>query len=304
MKTIGDDIVSLLGSAKHNALVVAPFMRSEALSPLLDSISDGVEITVVTRWRPTDLLSGVSDLDIYDVVKSKNAALYIRHDLHAKHFAADDRCLIGSANVTLTALGWRTPANLELLTPISRKSQSIINFEKKLFSGAILATAQQHDFLTKFLSHFRKLDISIPNAGDDKWYPLLPDWIPQIRNPEELYSVYNQSTDVSRTALKSMKKEIDQIGVIPGLNEEEFRIWIAAKIGQAPLIVQVIQHIEEHGDMTEDALSDILNQTDSDETRPEAREVLQVLKHWLTYFLQTHYQTAPDSIKLIRAKNI
>ena len=304
MKTLGDDITLLLGSAKRNALVVAPFMRSEALSRLLDGISDGVEITVVTRWRPADLLSGVSDLDIYDVIKSKNAALYIRHDLHAKCFAADDRCLVGSANVTLTALGWRTPANLELLTPISRKSQDIINFEKTLFSGAILATAEQRDFLTKFLIQFRKLDISIPNVRDDKWYPLSPNWIPQIRNPEELYSVYNKSADVSRTALESMQKEIDQIGVIPGLNENEFRTWIAAKIAQAPLIVQVIQHIDENGHMTEDALSDILNQIDSHETRPKVREVLEVLKRWLTYFLQTHYETAQASIKLIRARKI
>ena len=90
VKTPGDDIASLLCGAQKSALIVAPFMRSEALSRLLDSIPVGTETKIVTRWRPADLLAGASDFGVYDIAESKKVPLYLRHDLHAKFFAADD----------------------------------------------------------------------------------------------------------------------------------------------------------------------------------------------------------------------
>lgn len=304
MNLSGDHIVSLLASARKKALIVAPFMRSEALSRLLDSVPEGVETTVVTRWRPADLLAGASDLEVYDIARSRGAALYIRHDLHAKYFAADEACLIGSANVTLTALGWRTPANLELLTRASRSADHILKFERKLFEGATHATIEQRDYLESLLDRLRKKDIAIPDTKNETWNPLPPTWIPQVRNPEELYSVYEKSSDIGRTTLKDMQGEIDRMGIIPGLNEEEFRVWVAAKITQVPLIAKIIEHINRHGPVTEDVLEELLNRIGADEKRPEAREILEVLQRWLTYFLRTHYETVQDAVKLIRARNI
>ena len=98
MKTLGDELSSLLSGAQQNVLIVAPFIRSEAFSRLLDSIPIGTKTTVVTRWRLADLLAGTSDLGIYDLSESRSIPLYLRHDLHAKIFAVDDTCLVGPAN--------------------------------------------------------------------------------------------------------------------------------------------------------------------------------------------------------------
>ena len=132
MKIPADEIIELLSSARKSALIVAPFVRSESLSPLLDSVPLNIETVVVTRWRPADLLAGVSDLDIYDVAEEKAVQLHLRNDLHAKMFAADDKCLVGSVNVTHTALGWRSPSNFELLTPVARTASHIVEFENAL----------------------------------------------------------------------------------------------------------------------------------------------------------------------------
>jgi len=61
----------------------------------------------------------------------KEPELYIRQDLHAKFFAADDRCLVGSANVTSAALGWREPANLELLIPVKRTTAEVVALRRR-----------------------------------------------------------------------------------------------------------------------------------------------------------------------------
>ena len=167
-------------SPNRTVLIVAPFMRSGALTRLLDSIPDGTDIQVVTRWRPADLLSGASDLGVYDLAESRAAPLYLRHELHAKLFAADDMCLIGSANVTDTGLGWRSPANLELLVPIARTADHIVEFEAALLAGALRATAEHRDRLEELIEKLRGLPVLIPGREDDgsTMGLLPPSWVP------------------------------------------------------------------------------------------------------------------------------
>ena len=64
---------------------------------------------------------------------------------------------IGSANVTNTALGWRTPANFELLIPVARRTDHVVKFEQALLAGAVRATAGQRDHLETLLKKLRDL---------------------------------------------------------------------------------------------------------------------------------------------------
>ena len=306
MKALGDEIISLLSEAQENVLIVAPFMRSEALYRLLENIPVGIETTVVTRWRPTDLLSGASDLGVYDLVASKSASLFLRYDLHAKYFATDDKCLIGSANVTQTALGWRTPANFELLVPVARTTETIVEFENELLTGAVQATAIQRDLLEELLKKLRELTVVIPETDENKTTMglLSPSWVPRVRNPEELYSVYCGNSDFSRSAYRTMQEDLAQFGAVPGMDEEGFRAWVASTISQTPLVARVIQNIDTNGQVTEAELSSLLAKIGVDEKVHHSRDVLEVLQRWLTYFFPIQYETARDSIKLIRATKL
>ena len=164
---------------------------------------------------------------------------------------ADDKCLVGSANVTDTALGWRTPANLELLIPIARTAPSIIRFEEQLFAGAVPATAQDMQRLRDLVDRLAsQASIVIAEVADDQTTPglLAPDWAPRTMNPEELYLVYAGDVDrVGRRALNAMRDEIARLGVAPGMSEGDFRAWVAASITQTPLIRGVTQRIDEQG---------------------------------------------------------
>ena len=232
--------------------------------------------------------------------------MYLRHDLHAKFFAGDDKCLIGSANVTDTGLGWRTPASLELLTPVSRTLGHVVEFENELLSGAVRATSIQRDHLKKVVEKLSKTSMTMSITGVDEITTgqLPPSWIPQSRNPEELYSVYCGNSDISSSVLQVMEQDLEQIGTIAGLDEEGFRMWIAAVIIQAPLIERVIYRIENEGQVTEQWLSGLLTTIGVDTRKYQAREVLEVLKRWFTYFLPTQYETAQDSIKLVKARTL
>ena len=118
-------------------------------------------------------------------------------------------CLIGSANVTHTALGWRTPSNLELLTPVARTADHIVEFEEALFAGAVRATAVQRDRLEELLERFHGLPaVMVETENNEMAMGLLPPtWVPRVRNPDELYSVYRGNSDVSRSALRLMQED-------------------------------------------------------------------------------------------------
>ena len=306
MITIGDRVTSLLSAAKTSALIVAPFTRSETLEPLLNCILDGVEISVVTRWRPADLLAGASDLGVFDLTEARGIGLYIRNDLHAKLFATEDSCLVGSANVTNTALGWRTPANLELLVDVPRSDDDVVTFEKKLLTGAVRATIEQRTYLQNLIDKLHQNSLEFPIASDDLTGPglLTPSWLPRTKNPDELYLYYGGNNDFSRAVVETMEKELEQIGVSPGMSEEEFRMWIAAAIIQTPLVSRVKQYLDEHGEVTEAVIFDLLTGISVNTQVNSPREVLQVLERWFTYFLAEHYETTPDKIKLIKAKSV
>lgn len=133
---------------------------------------------------------------------------------------------------------------------------------------------------------------------------LAPDWIPTARNPEELYAAYCGEGDVSRIAREAMQQELRTIGAPTGLSREEFRTWVGASLSGSVLVGSVLQRIDEIGQMTEAELANVMGGMGLAAEDREAREVLEVLERWLTCFLPTEYETARDSVKLVRSRRL
>lgn len=305
----GEAVVTLLATAEERCLIVAPFIRSQALQEVLEAVPDGVDVAIVTRWRPADLLAGASDLEVFDIANARGIPLYLRYDLHAKMFAADRTCLVGSANVTETALGWRNPANLELVTTVSRDAPEIVAFEAELFRLAIRATSEQREFMQRLVADLVDIVQQLPDAEfatDELAGVLTPGgWIPRSKNPEDLYAVYRGETDaVGRARLPSMEAELMQMGLPPALPEPHFNSWVCAAIGQAPLVAEVLRVIDENGEVGEPAVVAMLETLGlADESQAPA-EVLEVLRRWFNHFMPDHFETKQDSIRLVRTRSI
>jgi len=96
----GAQLLGLLEPSPSRLVLVAPFIKLGALKRVLDSIDpSSVQVDCVTRWLPTDIADGVCDLEILDALTAlPTATLWLRDDLHAKYYRADDRCLVGSAS--------------------------------------------------------------------------------------------------------------------------------------------------------------------------------------------------------------
>ena len=223
-----------------------------------------------------------------------------------KLFATNNSCLVGSANITNTALGWRTPANLELLVDVPRTDSNVVAFEKELLTGAVRATAEHRTYLQNLMNKLDQnsavMQVAINDLAVNGVLP--PSWLPRTKNPDELYLYYSGNHDFGRTVAQTMSEEIEQIGLPSGMSEENFRMWVAAAITQTPLVCKVKQYLDEHGEVTEAVLFDLLTNIGVNTQVHSFREVLQVLERWLTYFLPDHYETTSDKIKLIKAKSV
>lgn len=131
--SLGDRLRQFLTPEDGEVLLVAPFVKAAVVAALLAAVPDAVPVRCVTRWRAEEVLTGVSDLEVADVVAARpGTRLLLLPDLHAKLYIRGDRCLVGSANLTQTALGWSSRSNAELLVEVDRSDPDVMVFEDVL----------------------------------------------------------------------------------------------------------------------------------------------------------------------------
>ena len=145
---LGSRIENLLGKAKSEVYLCSPFIKEKVLRRLFKKIPKNVPIVVFTRWRPDEVARGVSDLEVFDLAKKRpKTKLRLLDELHAKLYVADKRCLVGSANLTDMALGWRDRSNLEILVPARRSDKPIKSLLTQLKQSARKATLELREYI-------------------------------------------------------------------------------------------------------------------------------------------------------------
>ena len=114
--------------------------------------------------------------------------------------------------------------------------------------------------------------------------------------------MYSDSGRVGALLLDTMREELEKIGVIPGLNEEGFKTWIAGTIVQTTFVSSVMKHLENYRELTETDVAKILTGMNVSPESRSARDVLEIVGRWLRYFLEEPYEETSDTKKLIKAR--
>jgi hypothetical protein len=108
------------------------YLKLAAIEYFFDSyIGAGYEcrVRVLTRWKPKDLLSGASDVEVYSFCRERRIPFYIRNDFHGKVYQIKPAgVLVGSANLTQSGFQIGTSGNEEASTIIQcgRESEAYI----------------------------------------------------------------------------------------------------------------------------------------------------------------------------------
>ena len=297
MREVGSTLLNLIARAQSELTVVAPFIKIEAFTKLVDCLNRQVQLTCVTRWHPHEIKAGVSDIGIWNVIRGRpGARLFLVPTLHAKYYRADGHFLAGSANVTMTALGWCSRPNIEILIP------GEVSPELRRWETGVVSQGTEVD--ESIVQHMQALVVDLPEYQRAvTWDSLqesngpeidVSEWLPRTRYPEQVYQVYSgHSETVSAGASESVAHDLTALAIPRGLDERGFRIAVAAVLLQMPLISEIDRYVAVP--RTFGAVRGFLR---SRQRYPVERDPItdwQTIMRWFRFFLPQRFQLSIPS---------
>ena len=150
-----------LSGSKDFLLLISPFIKKDALEQLLEGLNGKPsKLIVIARWKRDDLLTGVSDVGVYELVKSYGGEMFINSDIHLKIYISDYKTvLIGSANLTQKGLGFSEKHNIEGITQIEYNEEILSQLDPILDSSIKLTdelVAMFAEMVEKFSEEFKR----------------------------------------------------------------------------------------------------------------------------------------------------
>ena len=152
-----EEVLALMSKAKNDILIFSPYVNTSALKKLTENIFEKINITIVTTWKPADLLMGYSDLNVYSFCKNKNYTLLLNNKIHLKSIIIDNMqsSYIGSANITNAGLAFNENYNYEL----GVINESLSLHDKIYFDKIILdSTPVDETLFSHISSKIKKMD--------------------------------------------------------------------------------------------------------------------------------------------------
>lgn len=240
--------------SKETTYIAAPFINPELLESVLQP-KWNQKVVVITSWRKDHLLAGVSKIEIYEVVKRHPKwSLFINDRLHSKFYSNDlISALIGSANLTYSALQDRKDSNYELLTYIEMSDLDRNSFRSLLEDSNLVDEEYYQKCLEWYdqnRDQFEKLptDSIVPKEGKD-WF--LISSLPASISPMRIWEIIVEasSTDNSWGEYEAAKHDVELFGINCSdyVNKEEFRDALSDLVGAHPFIKAFSDNIDSEG---------------------------------------------------------
>jgi len=223
---VKDFLKAQLSQSDTLLTIIAPFIQLDALKDLLSVANNYKDLNIVTRWRAEDIISGVSDIEIYPFLKENQINLFYHNNIHLKLYVFNSNsAFASSANITKKGLGDTKVYNIEIgsLVDITLNDwyqiHKLLN-ESTLITNAIYETAKKYaDDNKRIPPPLPKLVLEDPKAKDFSLKAL-----PKTETPTGLYEFY-KSTSRSEQNNENIKNAIHDLVIYKidnGLSEQEF----------------------------------------------------------------------------------
>jgi len=306
----GDHVCELMRQARSDVFVASPFIKVMALRRVLSAIPTTVRsITVVTRWIPLEIAAGVTDLEVFDVLKDHPQARLLLHPLlHAKVYRADSQCLTGSANLTAKGLGWAAVNNVEVLVSMPADS-GCGSCETELLRSATAADMAMYRAMRDAIH-------AIEPTAKEQMMALQRDtevlseqssgpWLPTCATPDRLWNVYSgkDTWSILESAMAAGELDLKQLAVPAGLSSDAFDTYVRGCLLHNP-IVRAIEERSVVGLTDEQGVALVVNARAAESMPYSADQMWEVLKAWLAVFFPNDFIRTPHSEMIRRARSI
>ena len=242
----GERLKGLLQNAQHEVLLCTPFIKANVLETVLSVVEASVFVRIFTRWRAAEIAAGVSDLAVFEIANERpNTELKLLDDIHAKLYIADNRGLVGSANLTATALGWAERSNVEILIPVQRNQTEVSHLLKRLES-ATRATFKIRSGVEAEAAALvePKLDESLDMIDEDGG-ERKQAWLPRCAAPKQLYAMYldADTMDVVEATRADGLADLHDLSIPKSLAKENFADEVQNILRLMPVFKRIIDLI-------------------------------------------------------------
>jgi hypothetical protein len=280
-------------ASDHGSLLLAisPFIKLDALKLLVERCPDTSALQVIVRWRPIDIVSGVSDLEIYEWLNSRDIALYRHPNIHLKLLVfTKNWAFHTSGNITKSGLGVAENSNIEVGAQIQLELDDWVQIEQ------LMSQARRVDpvIFTKFQDYLEvnsKKEEPLPPLvlppPQDKSFSRMS--LPASESPDELITLYLAPTSVRGVSpsLPALAHDLALYGVPIDLSREEFIRHLGSAFRSHAFVAAIVAEIRQKGSLRFGAVNAWLTDHCSDNPTPfrwELKEVTSRLYNWLAYF--------------------
>lgn len=271
--------------AESTLLIASAFTKVEALKKLLSSIGKNVTVVVVSRWQKHDLLTGASDLEVYNFCKEAGWDFGISLNFHGKLYVVDkSNIFLGSANCTLRGLNLTDVCNIEYGTVIPVESADLQKIDQFLREEIVWLNDHVFGLIEREISDSR--DNAVGFLSSAKWSSFLRSelvtevrflWVGELLfgSPEQILNVeFDNQEKLHDFELLGLDLDcVDSTEL-----ERQFR--------KTRLYQWVIYQLNEHKEMRFGSVSAQLHNSLLDDPVPyrkEVKEFVSVLFGWLQY---------------------
>jgi len=282
-----DNLVEFINNST-NLFVFVPYIKLEALKYLLDNNSTCKAIFV--RWETKDLITGASDLEIYQYCKSKGIALYRNRRLHLKSYVENYKsCFLGSPNISSRALNIpeTTLYNYELATIVNdmdiedKLYFSIIEQDSTLITDAIYNQII-NQLPDKIKEYPKENDFELSITQPDKHF--LISALPLTYSVETLYRIYEDKKYINDVELNCVTHDLAIYKIAFGLPLNEFKEKLEIEFFNHPFIKLFIKELDVKGEMYFGEVKAFIHSNCADVPLPrrwEITENIQILYRWI-----------------------
>lgn len=292
----------------HLFWIVAPFVKLEALQRLFESTKPAQGLKLICRWRPGDLVAGVSDLEVFGYLKAKGCELYVNPRIHMKLYVFESNVAVStSANLTLRGLGYVgvDVANIEVGSDVELTAADWVNLYS-VVRGSRLMTPELY---ARFEEYVKANPPPPPAAtapdllGPPKQFTLAS--LPATDSPTELADFYFNPTAFKERSEAARRgfQDLATFEIPPGLARNEFETVLGNAFRNSPFVVEFVGYLRAERSLRFGAVNTWIYDKCEDVPLPYRWEVktnTHALYNWLAHFFSEVSWDRPHHSQVIR----
>ena len=292
----------ILDEPRKPLIILAPFITTDYLSDLL---SEHQEVHIVTSWRKDHLLSGVSNLALYDEVRKRDGwTLYINDRLHAKVYCKNfETVMIGSANLTRTAMSDGVDSNIELLVnescdvEMEHEIRNVLRTSLHLNDELFEIYHRWYHSVEQNASAVDTGSVILPNPDREMF---LVSQLPATASPERLWNLISgkEAPDTSWSEQHAVKHDMANYGLRQHLGYKEFLSILIEMMKSQTFFCTFTEEIDSEG-LRFGAAKQWIHERCIDDPVPYRKELTRTVQNLFAWVVALY----PDEFEIIQPRH-